>query len=40
MMTVLTEPTEVAPLTALRAPATIRAARAAIIVFFMGYNLL
>ena len=32
--TVLGEPTEVAPLTALRAPANIKAARAAIIVCF------
>jgi hypothetical protein len=34
-MTVLAEPMEVAPLTALRAPASINAARAAIIVFFI-----
>jgi len=34
-MTVLAELMEVAPLTALRAPASIKAARAAIIVFFM-----
>jgi len=39
-MTVLTELMEVASPAALRAPANIRAARAAIIVFFMGYNLL
>jgi len=38
--TVLTELKEAASLTALRAPANIRAARAAIMVFFMGYNLL
>ena len=34
-MMVLAELTEVAPLTALRAPASIKAARAAIVVFFM-----
>jgi hypothetical protein len=36
----LVEMAKVAPLMALRAPASIKAAMAAVIVLFMGYNLL